>query len=59
MHGLRALTDYLNGNIYYKVSYKSQNLDRCISLFEFTKKALKYQDDITYIIEKQLIQSNL
>ena len=58
MHGLRALTDYLNGNIYYKVSYKNQNLDRCISLFEFTKKALKYQDDITYIIEKQLIQNN-
>ena len=22
MHGLRALTDYLNGNIYYKVSYQ-------------------------------------
>ena len=58
MHGLRALTDYLNGNIYYKVSYKNQNLDRCVSLFEFTKKALKHQDAIKHIIEKRLIKNN-
>ncbi len=40
IHGLRALTDYLENNRYYKVSYENQNLDRCISLFDFTKKAL-------------------
>jgi hypothetical protein len=39
IHGLRALTDYLNNNIYYKVSYENQNLDRCLSLFDFTQKA--------------------
>ncbi|MGB5170556.1 MAG: aminoglycoside phosphotransferase family protein [Eudoraea sp.] len=37
LHGLRALTDYLDGNKYYKVTYENQNLDRCLSLFEFTK----------------------
>lgn len=41
IHGLRALTDYLENNRYYKVSYKNQNLDRCISLFDFSKKALE------------------
>lgn len=41
IHGLRALTDYLNNNIYYKVSYENQNLDRCLSLFYFSNKALQ------------------
>lgn len=41
LHGLRALTDYLDGNKYYKVSYEKQNYDRALSLFEFTKKALE------------------
>ncbi|GAB5475354.1 MAG: phosphotransferase [Maribacter sp.] len=41
LHGIRALTDYLEGNIYYKVSYENQNLDRCLSLFDFTDKAFK------------------
>lgn len=40
IHGLRALTDYLENNRYYKVTYQNQNLDRCISLFDFSKKAL-------------------
>lgn len=41
LHGIRALTDYLNNNVYYKVAYENQNLDRCLSLFDFTKKAFK------------------
>ena len=52
MHGLRALTDYLNGNIYYKVSYENQNLDRCKSLFEFSTLALENKKHITEIIKK-------
>lgn len=40
IHGLRALTDYLENNRYYKVEYESQNLDRCLSLFDFSAKAL-------------------
>lgn len=46
IHGLRALTDYLNNDTYYKVAYANQNLDRCISLFNFSKKAL---DNIDYM----------
>lgn len=40
IHGIRALTDYLENNRYYKVSYENQNLDRCLSLFNFSEKAL-------------------
>lgn len=40
IHGLRALTDYLNEDRYYKVMYETQNLDRCLSLFDFANKAL-------------------
>jgi len=54
MHGLRALTDYLNGNIYYKVSYENQNLDRCQSLFEFTKHAIREQEFIESVIKTEL-----
>ncbi|MEK6152291.1 aminoglycoside phosphotransferase family protein [Flavobacteriaceae bacterium 3-367] len=44
IHGLRALTDYLDGNRYYKVTYENQNLDRCLSLFNFTQKTLVLLD---------------
>ncbi|MFK7811551.1 MAG: phosphotransferase enzyme family protein [Maribacter sp.] len=50
LHGIRALTDYLNNNVYYKVSYENQNLDRSLSLFDFTQKALNqldYMESIT------------
>lgn len=54
LHGIRALSDYLNNDIYYKVAYENQNLDRCLSLFDFTKKAY---DQISYM--KKLINDTL
>ena len=54
MHGLRALTDFLNRNIYYKVTYPDQNLDRCKSLFRFAFLALQKQEEIKGIIENKL-----
>ena len=50
IHGLRALTDFLNGNVYYKVSYENQNLDRCRSLFNFSGKALEKQYEIQEVL---------
>ena len=35
--GLRFLTDYLNGNIYYKVNHPEQNLDRAKNQFKLLK----------------------
>lgn len=55
IHGLRALTDYLNGNIYYKVAYENQNLDRCRSLFDFTDKALQNLDYMKKITAEKLM----
>ncbi|MDL5512583.1 aminoglycoside phosphotransferase family protein [Arenibacter sp. M-2] len=54
IHGLRALTDYLNNNIYYKVSYENQNLDRCLSLFYFTNKAIEEIGYMTQIVKNGL-----
>jgi len=54
MHGIRALTDYLQGNIYYKVSYETQNLDRCLSLFAFTKIATEHMAYMQEVIAKKL-----
>ncbi len=54
IHGLRALTDYLNNNVYYKVSYENQNLDRCLSLFHFTNKALQEIDFMQEVIKQKL-----
>lgn len=53
IHGIRALTDYLKGNIYYKVTYETQNLDRCLSLFAFTKKATEHMDYMQEVIAKK------
>lgn len=43
LHGLRAYTDFLLGNPYYKVTYPDQNLDRARSLFHFAQKALEHK----------------
>jgi len=58
MHGLRALTDFLNGNIYYKVAYENQNLDRCISLFHFTKLAFQNEEYMSEFIGSKLKKLN-
>jgi Ser/Thr protein kinase RdoA (MazF antagonist) len=54
IHGLRALTDYLNNNVYYKVTYENQNHDRCLSLFDFTQKALNELDYMHKVVAMKL-----
>ncbi len=58
LHGLRALTDYLNDNIYYKVTYENQNLNRCLSLFDFTEKALANENYMKSVVSKKLHPRN-
>ena len=38
--GIRFLTDYLNGDVYFKIKRRGQNLDRCRNQFAFVR-ALK------------------
>jgi Ser/Thr protein kinase RdoA (MazF antagonist) len=54
LHGIRALTDYLNNNIYYKVTYENQNLDRGLSLFHFTQKAMDHMEYMKKFIEEKI-----
>ena len=54
LHGIRALTDYLENNRYYKVAYETQNLDRCFSLFQFAQLALDNQNTMSNIIQDKL-----
>ncbi|MBT9188138.1 phosphotransferase enzyme family protein [Zobellia russellii] len=54
LHGIRALTDYLNNNIYYKVAYENQNLDRSLSLYNFTKKALDRMSYMEKVVNEKL-----
>ncbi|MCF6297314.1 MAG: aminoglycoside phosphotransferase family protein [Flavobacteriaceae bacterium] len=54
LHGIRALTDYLDNNRYYKVSYETQNLDRSFSLFQFAQLAIDNQEAMKKSIAKKL-----
>ncbi len=56
LHGIRALTDFLNNNLYYKVSYENQNLDRALSLFDFTQKAIEQKAPMEKVVSKYLQQ---
>lgn len=38
MVGVRFLTDYLNGDVYFKTQRENQNLDRCQNQFELLKQ---------------------
>ncbi|MBT8278322.1 MAG: aminoglycoside phosphotransferase family protein [Bacteroidia bacterium] len=54
LHGLRFLTDFLSGNIYYKVNYSDQNLDRCLSLFKFAALAFKHKGQMKFYLKMKL-----
>ncbi len=54
LHGLRALTDYLEQDRYYKVSFPEQNLQRSKSLFTFCQKAIENRDRISEMVKKIL-----
>ena len=55
LHGIRALTDYLENNRYYKVAYETQNLDRCFSLFRFAQLAINNQLHMKKSIAEKLV----
>ena len=54
LHGIRALTDYLENNRYYKVQYENQNLDRSRSLFRFSQLAFDAQEGMSKSLAKYL-----
>ena len=48
------LTDYLNGDIYYKTSYENQNLDRTRTQLKLVKDMESKWSELNKIIERYM-----
>lgn len=53
LHGIRALTDYLENDTYYKTAYPDHNLDRCKSLLCVAEQMLENEKYMKQEIKKQ------
>ena len=54
LHGIRALTDYLSGDRYYKVAYPEQNRDRAIALLHTAQTVQKELGRMQEIVKNTL-----
>jgi len=50
--GIRFLTDYLQGDIYFKVHREGHNLDRCRTQFELVKSVTAQEDKMMRAVER-------
>lgn len=50
--GMRFLTDYLNGDTYFRIAYPEHNLDRCRNQFKLVEDIEKNMDKMKAITEK-------
>ena len=50
--GMRFLTDYLEGNVYFKTKYEEHNLVRCRTQFRLLSEMEKHWDEMIRINEK-------
>ncbi len=50
--GLRFLTDFLDGDHYFKIHRENHNLDRCRTQFELVRQMMAAQDKMQTIVEK-------
>ncbi len=53
--GIRFLTDYLSGDIYYRIHYRDQNLDRCRTQFKIVESIVAQEDRMEHLVEKLLL----
>ncbi|MDZ7743863.1 MAG: aminoglycoside phosphotransferase family protein [Bacteroidota bacterium] len=51
MQAARFLTDYLNGDIYYKTTYPEHNLNRCRNQLKMLEQYLKKENELVRIIK--------
>lgn len=49
--GLRFLTDFLDGDIYFKTHREGHNLDRCRTQFEMTRQMDEQMERMTAVVE--------
>lgn len=52
--GIRFLTDYLNGDLYFKISSKEHNLDRARNQFKLVQDIKEKQSKMTDIVKKYI-----
>ncbi len=52
--GMRFLTDYLEGDVYFKIHKPTHNIDRCRNQFALVADMEKKMDDMNAIIEKYI-----
>lgn len=52
--GMRFLTDYLQGDVYFKTKYPTHNLDRCRTQFKLVKDMEEKWDTMNSIVEKYI-----
>ena len=50
--GLRFLTDYLNGDVYFKASYPESNLDKAKVQLTLLKDMIAHEKEMRGIIQK-------
>ena len=50
--GLRFLTDYLNGDNYFKISRDNHNLDRCRTQFMLVKRLIEQEKKLKKIVKE-------
>lgn len=52
--GLRFLTDYLNGDVYFRTAYPTHNLDRARNQFKLVADGEAKYDELCKIVEKYI-----
>ena len=50
--GIRFLTDFLLGDIYFKIAHRNQNLDRARSQFQLARELEKYEAQMQKSVER-------
>jgi len=50
--GIRFLTDYLNGDTYFKTAYSEHNLDRCHTQFALVADMERKMEQMQEIVSK-------
>ena len=50
--GIRFLTDYLEGDVYFHISRERQNLDRCRTQFKLVRDMEAHWDELAAIVRK-------
>ena len=50
--GMRFLTDYIDGDTYFKTAYPEHNLVRCRTQFKLVEEMEQQWDEMKRIVEK-------